>query len=124
MLARTARLTTAQEFSATVRGGSRAGSRTSVVHVIEGPDLTGADQHTRAGFVVGRTVGGSVIRNRVQRRLRHLVRDRLPLLPHGSRLVVRALPAAATATSEELARDLDRALARARRTSVTAGGPR
>ncbi len=51
----------------------------------------------RAGFVVGRSVGNSVVRHRVIRRLRHLVRDRLGLLPAGSRLVVRALPPAGTA---------------------------
>ena len=61
----------------------------------------------RAGFVVGRAVGGSVVRHRIARRLRHLVRDRLPLLPAGSLLVVRALPPAAGADSAQLGRDLD-----------------
>lgn len=66
----------------------------------------------RAGFVVGRAVGGSVVRHRTVRRLRHLVRDRLGLLPAGSRLVVRALPPAAAADSATLGRDLDAALDR------------
>ncbi len=66
----------------------------------------------RAGFVVGRAVGGSVVRHRVLRRLRHLVRDRRALLPTGSRLVVRALPPARDADSATLGRDLDAALAR------------
>jgi ribonuclease P protein component len=61
----------------------------------------------RAGFVVGRAVGGSVVRHRTVRRLRHLVRDRLRLLPAGSLLVVRALPPAAEADSAQLGRDLD-----------------
>jgi ribonuclease P protein component len=60
----------------------------------------------RAGFVVGRSVGGSVTRNRVSRRLRHLVAPLLKDLPDGSGLVVRALPAAAHASTDELARDL------------------
>ena len=64
----------------------------------------------RAGFVVGRSVGGSVVRHRTVRRLRHLVRDRLGLLPAGSLLVVRALPPAAEADSGTLGRDLDGAL--------------
>ena len=66
----------------------------------------------RAGFVVGRAVGNSVVRHRTVRRLRHLVRDRLDRLPAGSILVVRALPAAADADSAALGRDLDAALAR------------
>jgi ribonuclease P protein component len=68
----------------------------------------------RVGFVVSRAIGGAVGRNAVRRRLRHLMRDRLDTLPVGSTVVIRALPAAATASSAELAADLDAALARAR----------
>ncbi|AEW95484.1 ribonuclease P protein [Streptantibioticus cattleyicolor NRRL 8057 = DSM 46488] len=57
-------------------------------------------------------MGGAVQRNLVKRRLRHLVRDRLPDLPPGSLVVVRALPGAAAADQETLARDLDAALRR------------
>jgi ribonuclease P protein component len=64
------------------------------------------------GFVVGRAVGNSVIRHRVLRRLRHLCRERLVRLPSGSWLVVRALPAAAGASYQELGADLDRCLQR------------
>lgn len=66
----------------------------------------------RVGFVVGRSVGGSVQRHLVARRLRHLMRERLTRLPHGSRLVVRALAEASGRTSPDLARDLDAALDR------------
>lgn len=65
-----------------------------------------------AGLVVSKAVGGSVVRHRVSRRLRHLLATRLLDLPEGSRLVVRAAPAAATASSAALGADLDRALAR------------
>lgn len=64
----------------------------------------------RAGFVVSKAVGGSVVRHRVSRRLRHLVAARLGSLPRGSLLVVRALPPAAAATSAELGADLDSGL--------------
>jgi ribonuclease P protein component len=66
----------------------------------------------RVGFVVGRGVGNAVVRHRVQRRLRHLCRDRLDRLPSGSGLVVRALGAAGAATYQELGADLDRCLER------------
>jgi len=66
----------------------------------------------RVGFVVGRPLGGSVVRHRTVRRLRHLVRDRLGLLPAGALLVVRALPPAAMADSARLGRDLDDTLDR------------
>jgi ribonuclease P protein component len=64
--------------------------------------------------VVSRAVGGSVVRHRVARRLRHLVRERLEDLPAGARLVVRALPPAADAPSSVLADDLDAGLRSAR----------
>ena len=60
--------------------------------------------------VVSRAVGGSVVRHRVARRLRHLLGPRMVTLPAGSRLVVRALPAAADAPSSVLGDDLDSGL--------------
>ena len=67
---------------------------------------------TRVGFVVSRSVGTAVVRNRVRRRLRHLVRDRLADLPPASTLVVRALAGAGDATYDELRADLGRCLGR------------
>jgi ribonuclease P protein component len=102
------RLTRGADLREVTRTGRRAGADTVVVHLrtddASGPALV--------GFVVGRSVGNAVVRHRVQRRLRHLCRDRLGRLPTGSRLVVRALPPAADASSAELARDLDRCLQR------------
>lgn len=69
-------------------------------------------QSPRIGLVVGKTVGGSVVRHRVARQLRHLLRDRVGALPAGATLVVRAAPAAASASSHDLADDLDSALHR------------
>jgi ribonuclease P protein component len=57
-------------------------------------------------------VGNAVTRNAVKRRLRHLLGERLAGLPAGAELVVRALPAAAEASSVDLGADLDRALER------------
>ena len=96
-----------------LRRGRRAGRGSLVAHACTIPwhDVDRNDQ-PRVGFVVSRAVGGSVTRHRVQRRLRHIVRSRLDVLRPGTRLVVRALPAAATATSDALAVDLDALLRR------------
>ena len=116
MLAAAQRLRRSNEFAATVRGGRRAGRGTVVVHVlIDEPVQAGSsDSPARAGFVVSKAVGNAVTRNKVRRRLRHLVRDRLGALPAGTSLVVRAQPAAAAASAETLGIDLDAALAAAR----------
>jgi ribonuclease P protein component len=72
----------------------------------------------RAGFVVGKAVGNSVVRHRVTRRLRAVVRQELHRLPAGADLVVRARPEAADAPFERLHADLtsglDRVLAPSR----------
>jgi ribonuclease P protein component len=105
-----ARLTSRQDFTRTVREGRRAGRGTLVVHLL--PAVRQSAESARVGFVVGRAVGGSVHRHRVIRRLRHLARDRLPHLPAGAMVVVRALPPASGAASSTLGQDLDAALAR------------
>jgi ribonuclease P protein component len=64
----------------------------------------------RAGFVVGKAVGPAVVRNKVRRRLRHLVRARLAQLPSGTDMVVRALPEARRRSYAELGADLDAAI--------------
>ena len=66
----------------------------------------------RAGFVVGKAVGNSVVRHRVTRRLRAVVLDQLDRLPPTADLVVRARPEAAEATSADLRRDLSTGLDR------------
>jgi ribonuclease P protein component len=127
VLAAAHRLRRSSEFAAALRGGRRAGRGSVVVHLAGPPDVTGIDSPpkpagsgalsgavVRAGFVVSRAVGGAVVRNRVRRRLRHLVAERLHALPPGSTLVVRALPPAATTPYARLAADLDAALEAAR----------
>jgi ribonuclease P protein component len=83
-----------------------------VLHLAVAGDPSSGPTSAQVGFVVSRVVGNAVVRNRVRRRLRHLVRDRLGELPPGGVLVVRALPAAAGASSAELRVDLARCLER------------
>jgi ribonuclease P protein component len=103
------RLTDGASFRAAVRTGRRSGARTVVVHLAPG----GGEGTPRVGFVVSKAVGDAVTRNRVKRRLRHLAREHVASLPDSAVLVVRALPAAATASSAELGADLARCLGRA-----------
>ena len=116
VLPRAARLHRSADFTEVVRRGRRASRTTVTVHL-----LIGDAGPSRAGLVVSKAVGGSVVRSTVSRRLRHLLRDRLELLPAGSRLVVRASPAAAGASSAVLGEDLDAALSRAQRPGRPAG---
>jgi len=134
VLAAAQRLRRSSDFAAAIRGGRRANRGVLVVHLhptgtpepprspltrtASKPARSAGAEHepapVRAGFVVSKAVGGAVIRNRVRRRLRHLVRERLAGLPAGTTLVVRALPDAAEASYARLGADLDAALAAAR----------
>jgi ribonuclease P protein component len=116
-----ARLTRSQDFGLVVRRGRRAGRPRLVVHALvpSSGQQTSTESSARptldmskVGFVVSKAVGNSVVRHRVSRKLRHVVRDRLALLPAGTSLVVRALPASAEASSADLAADFDAALRR------------
>jgi ribonuclease P protein component len=109
MLAAAQRLRRRGEFAATIHGGRRVGRGAVVVHLIS-PDTVEKSRAPRAGFVVSKAVGSAVVRNRVKRRLRHLVKERLMLLPPGTDLVVRAQPSAADRAYPQLAADLDAAL--------------
>jgi ribonuclease P protein component len=113
------------EFARTMRSGRRAGTALLVVHLLAAGEVGGAvpvedDEQartartglSRAGFVVSKAVGDAVTRNRVKRRLRYLVAQRIDMLPSGSMLVVRALAPAAAADFGSLAGDLDSALRR------------
>jgi ribonuclease P protein component len=102
------RMRRSSDFASVVREGARSRGGPLIVH--QRVDL--GFPAPRVGFVVGKTVGGSVDRHRVVRRLRAQLAQRLDALPSGSGTVVRALPPAAGLTSRELAAGLDKALAR------------
>ncbi|KAA1426765.1 ribonuclease P protein component [Nocardioides antri] len=113
------RLTRPTSFRRAVKAGRRSGARTLVTHLALSEER--ADGQL-VGFVVSKAVGNAVVRNRVKRRLRHAARERLALLPAGALLVVRAQPAAATASYQELVADLDRCLDRSLRTIAVGSG--
>ncbi|WP_159840976.1 ribonuclease P protein component [Nocardia sp. CY41] len=114
------------DFSRTVRRGQRIGRRDLVVHALahgyDGsvgangrPDQIPDDALVRVGgprfgLIVSKAVGNAVIRHRVARRLRHMCAQVVDELPPGTDVVIRALPGAATASSEDLLRQLRTAL--------------
>ncbi len=114
------RITRSDDFNRVLRHGTHAGRGTLAVHLLL-PAMTPHSRGSAAddvapprfGLIVPKPVGNAVARNRVARRLRHLMRPLLADLPLGALVVIRARPAAATA-GPELGVDLVRALAGAR----------
>jgi ribonuclease P protein component len=108
MLPQRHRLRRSSDFTAVMRGGQRAARNTVVVHMLVPGAAAGPP---RFGLVVGRTVGNSVARHQVSRRLRGVLAGRTERFPAGADVVVRARPEAASADSAQLAGDVDGALA-------------
>ena len=109
MLPADARLRSSTDIAVTMRQGTKYSSRLIVLHVVGE-----MSQSTKVAFAVGKSVGNSVVRHRITRRLRHILAQQLVQFPTGSFVVVRALPGTATATYAQLEENMGFALAKVR----------
>lgn len=101
MLPRSARLTAPNDFARTTKSGSRASSKFLVTYLY----LTTENMPVRCGLIINKNVGGSVVRHKVARQVRHELRKHLSQFSLGSLLVVRVLPGASkTNISSEVSR--------------------
>ena len=129
------RMRSSADFALAVRRGRRVGGARVAVHLMvplvpasaqiapssvaqkaiepaPAEPMSAPPAPARVGLVVARAVGTAVVRTRVKRRLRAVAAARVSRLPAGTLAVLRATPSSATASSAELAADIDRALDR------------
>ena len=90
----TRRVRAARDFQR-VRHGRRVNGRYLSLGYVRRPQR---EAPFRAGFTVGKRVGGAVVRNRVKRRLRESIRHALHALAPGWDVVLTAKPPAAEAS--------------------------
>lgn len=110
------RMRSSGDFRATIKHGVRGKASSLMLHLQSSSDAEQADQDsTLVGFVVPKTVGNAVVRNRLTRQLRHLMRERIEDLNAGGSVVIRVFPPARGRTYDELRADLDKAWDRAAR---------
>ena len=83
------------DFNRITKTGVRINSENLVIYAA----LAGSDQ-PQIGFIVNRSVGGSVTRHLVTRKLRHNFAAHIKSLPSKSMLVVRVLKQQADYTNE------------------------
>ncbi len=103
MLARINRITLGGDLRQVARAGTKFRCDFFVASVLRStPSLP-----TRFGFVTSARVGGAVLRNTVKRRLRALASQTLDEAPAGYEIVVRAQPASARASFDELSGQWD-----------------
>jgi ribonuclease P protein component len=105
VLARANRITHGRDYRATVRRGVKFVGPNTVTY-IRASDSSDA----RFGFIVAKSVGVAVVRNRVRRRLKAVSYELLPAVAAGSQVVVRALPEAASQPYGVLFDELSRSL--------------
>jgi ribonuclease P protein component len=105
------RMTRSSEFDATVKYGTRITQPDIIVHVRPRKDQH-ADEGSRVGLIVAKSVGSAVERHRVARRLRHVARAVLDDLDQSDWVVIRALPSSRQVSSARLERQLRRGVRR------------
>ena len=93
MLAKTARISNSADFAKATKSGLRSTTNSLVGYL----HLSNSGEAARCGLIVNKSVGNSVVRHNVARKIRHIIAANLTSLPAGSIFVVRALPAANTA---------------------------
>ena len=89
MLPVDARLTQSSDFARATKSGIRVTSQHFVGYLYLSPVTNEAP--AKCGLIISKSVGGSVKRHRVARKVRHAVAPKISSLPTGSLLVIRAL---------------------------------
>lgn len=93
MLPKNARLTSSEDFARATKSGLRVTSENFVGYLYISPATTSVSESVSAkcGLIINKTVGGSVVRHGLARKVRHSVAANISKLPQGSLLVLRAL---------------------------------
>ena len=89
MLPIDARLTSSSDFARATKSGIRVTTEHFVGYLHISPVTNNAS--AKCGLIINKTVGGSVKRHRLARKVRHAVSPHIVELPLGSLFVVRAL---------------------------------
>lgn len=105
-----ARLRRTADFARVRQTGRSWGHPLVTLTAAAGPDLAAP---TRLGLTASRKVGGSVVRNRLRRRVREAVRRRYAQLPAGWDLIFTLRAAAAEADSQAIIQAVESLLKRA-----------
>ena len=112
-----ARLTSSSDFARATKSGTRVTSQHFVGYLYLSP-VTNNDS-AKCGLIISKSVGGSVKRHRVARKVRHAVAPALSSLPTGSLLVIRALAQESdTNVQKEIAELIAKLISRSQKSTV------
>jgi ribonuclease P protein component len=102
VLPKKARLTTSEDFAKATKSGLRLTSENLVGYLYISPAANNVnnEQPAKCGLIINKSVGGSVMRHRIARQLRHDLAPNLDTFPTNSLFVVRVLKSAPEYTNE------------------------
>jgi ribonuclease P protein component len=105
VLPKKARLTTSEDFAKATKSGLRLTSENLVGYLYISPVANNSnnesnEQPVKCGLIINKSVGGSVMRHRIARQLRHDLAPKIDTLPTNSLFVVRVLKSAPEYTNE------------------------
>jgi ribonuclease P protein component len=105
VLPRKARLTTSEDFAKATKSGLRLTSENLVGYLYISPVAKNSnnesnEQPVKCGLIINKSVGGSVMRHRIARQIRHDLAPKIDTLPTNSLFVVRVLKSAPEYTKE------------------------
>jgi ribonuclease P protein component len=89
VLPKNARLTASADFARATKSGTRVTTENYVGYLYLSPVTN--QETPKCGLIINKSVGGSVVRHALARKLRHAVAPQISKLPSGSLLVIRAL---------------------------------
>jgi ribonuclease P protein component len=104
MLAQENRLRRASDFARASKGVRVSGENFLLYVATPTGERSGAP--VKVGLIVGKNVGGSVIRHRVSRQIRHAIAPHLTKFPLGTLIVFRAHPGAAQYADKNLGQEI------------------
>ena len=118
MLPKNARLTLSTDFARATKSGTRVTSEHFVGYLYINPAATDSTS-PKFGLIINKSVGGSVVRHGLARKLRHAAAPQIFKLPNGSLLVIRALAKdSAGEVISEVEKLVNKLLERANRSAV------
>jgi ribonuclease P protein component len=89
VLPKNARLTASADFARATKSGTRVTTENFVGYLYISPVTN--QNLPKCGLIINKSVGGSVMRHALARKVRHAINPQLSKLPNGSLLVIRAL---------------------------------
>jgi ribonuclease P protein component len=89
VLPKNARLTASADFARATKSGTRVTTDSYVGYLYLSPVTN--QEMPKCGLIINKSVGGSVVRHTLARKLRHALAPQISKLPAGSLLVIRAL---------------------------------